>query len=765
MSNVRRSTRLVLGASALCVSIVSGCLDRPVAPTEPATTNISIDQIKQTAVDKIDLVFMIDNSSSMADKQSFLASAVPQLVNRLVQPTLDAMGKPEFQAINDIHVAVITSSIGGHGSDQCVEGSGSWNPTQDDKAHLLPSVRTGLSSYQGQGFLWWDPLDKFGGETDSQALIGAFQAQVAAAGENGCGYEASLESWYRFLIDPTPSLTLVKENNIVRAEGIDEDLLAQRREFLRPDSLLAIIELTDENDCSVYDGGTNWVVAQSTVKNAQGQDVAFRMPRSTTACDSNPDDACCRSCLQDEPMGPPSGCTAIANDAKCQSSTYYDATEDDVNSRCWQQKRRFGVDFLQPTRRYVDGLKNQRIRDRDGNDVPNPLYTDLKNEGRSVRDSSLVFFATITGVPWQDIATEDSLSGQGLTYKTAKDLTDEGHWKWLIPSCRSMGADGVCDQWDSTDSPDDPLMIESQAARSGNNPATGEALAPPGSGLDANSINGHEWEVTNHNDLQYACRFELEVPKDCTQPGGCDCEVSGNPEESPLCQQTDGSYSTSQRYAKGYPGTRHLQVAKDFGENSIIASICPKVSKGDKTNSNYGYTPAVNAIIDRLKTVITDKCISRPVDVKEDGTVQCSIVEVTKRAADGTCAPCDGAASRVDMNPVLVNPVVTQLGASGQCGSSSPTGVPCSAADYCMCTIAPAADSVACKTQTDPDPSVVGWCYVDPTQEPDPNIAKASEAVVANCNPHRKLRFVGADTPKATSTTFIACQGAPIGGK
>lgn len=759
MSNVRRSTLAVLGASALCVSIVSGCLDRPVAPTEPSTKNVSVDQVKQTAVDKIDLVFMIDNSSSMGDKQTFLANAVPQLVNRLVEPTLDTNGKPEFTPIADIHVAVITSSIGGHGSDQCVKTAQSWTPEQDDRAHLLPSVRTGLSSYQGQGFLWWDPTNRFGGETDSQALISAFQAQVAAAGENGCGYEGSLESWYRFLIDPTPPLEVVNDGGLLRVNGIDEELLAQRREFLRPDSLLAVIELTDENDCSVFDGGSNWIVGQGQVLDGEGKTVPFRMPRSTSACDTNPDDVCCRSCKSDEPMGPPSGCTAIAEDAKCQASAFHSEDDDNVNSRCWNQKRRFGVDFLQPTRRYVDGLKKTRIRDRDGNDVQNPIYSDLKGEGRPIRDPSLVFFATIAGVPWQDIASEESISGSGLKYKTAKQLTEENRWSWLVPSCRSVGADGVCDQWDSLDSPDDPMMIESQAPRTGTNPATGESLAPSSSGANANSINGHEWDVVAHDDLQYACRFELETPK----VDGSDCQTA-DAEKNPLCQQSDGTYSSSQRYAKGYPGTRHLQVAKDFGDNSIIASICPKVSTGDKADPNYGYTPAVNAIIDRLKDAIKSKCISRPVDVKEDGTVQCNVVEVTSREADGTCAPCAPGESRVDVNPVLVNPVLKQLRASGQCGATSPSGTECLTGNYCMCTITPAADAIACKTQVEPDPSVIGWCYVDPSQEPDQSIAEASQEIVKDCNPHRKLRFVGADTPKATSTTFIACQGAPVSG-
>jgi hypothetical protein len=721
-----------------------------VAPTEPNTTNVVVDQVKQTLVDKIDLVFMIDNSISMSDKQLFLADAVPQLVQRLVNPTIDGTtGKPEFDPINDIHVAVITSSLGGHGSNQCATDA------ENDRAHLLPTVRTGLASHQDQGFLWWDPESKFGGETNAQTLITNFQAQVSAAGETGCGYEASLESWYRFLIDPDPPAEVVREGDITVVKGRDEALLAQRREFLRPDSLLAVIELTDENDCSIMDEGYGWYPAQGDI----------RMPRSTSTCETDPDDKCCRPCNAQEPNGPVAGCAPVAEDASCKiNGGAHEAATDDINARCWQQKRRFGMDLLHPTRRYVDGLKNRVIRDRAGNDVPNPIYTDLKAEGRPIRDPSLVYFATITGVPWQDIATEDSLSGTGLSYLSAKQLTEKDRWKWLVPNCRHVGADGVCDVWDATDAPDDPLMVESMDPRSGVNPATGEALAPPGSAPDANSINGHEWPVPKRDDLQYACRFQLPDPKDCTLPGGCDCSPSDEPglEQSPLCQQADGSYGTSQPYAKGYPGTRHLQVAKDFGENSIIASICPRVSTGDKADPNYGYSPAVNAIIDRLKVAFMGKCINRPVDVKDDGTVQCNVVEVTPRAADGSCAPCDGGTNRSDVKPVLVNPVLKQLKATGQCGGESAPA--CTNENFCFCTIEPADDATACKTEESPADDVIGWCYVDPSQEPDPNVAQASEALVADCNPHRMLRFVGADTPKPASTTFIACLGAPVTG-
>src|SRR6185503_20902614 len=76
-----------LGAVLLTsVSIVgSGCLDRPVAPATPQVTAEVKEQMKQNKVTKIDLLFMIDNSSSMGDKQAILSDAVPELVKRLIE--------------------------------------------------------------------------------------------------------------------------------------------------------------------------------------------------------------------------------------------------------------------------------------------------------------------------------------------------------------------------------------------------------------------------------------------------------------------------------------------------------------------------------------------------------------------------------------------------------------------------------------------------------------------------------------------------------
>src|SRR6516162_1865621 len=71
---------------AALLLLFMGCLDRPLAPAQPSVTARFQEVSNQNRVTKIDLVFMIDNSASMADKQQILADAIPDLVNRLVDP-------------------------------------------------------------------------------------------------------------------------------------------------------------------------------------------------------------------------------------------------------------------------------------------------------------------------------------------------------------------------------------------------------------------------------------------------------------------------------------------------------------------------------------------------------------------------------------------------------------------------------------------------------------------------------------------------------
>jgi hypothetical protein len=132
-----------------------------------------------------------------------------------------------------------------------------------------------------------------------------------------------------------------------------------------------------------------------------------------------------------------------------------------------------------------------------------------------------------------------------------------------------------------------------------------------------NALNGREYDTTQFtttkfsttpkaDDLQYACISPLPVPRDCAalnpETDRCDCFEGVN--NLPLCEQTPGVTppGTTQYWAKAYPGSRELQVLKDYGErtsNSIVASICA-LEVADPSSPNYAYRPAMDAHIARM---------------------------------------------------------------------------------------------------------------------------------------------------------------------
>jgi hypothetical protein len=724
------------------IALAGGCLDRPVSPAEPHTSNVFVELIQQDAINKIDLLFVIDNSRSMADKQKFLAQAVPELVGRLIDPPPDpATNEPIFRAIEDIHIGVISSSLGGFGGFQCSPAMGpAFDSTMNDGARLIATVR-GLPSYEELGFLAWDPSFKKSpaGEGDGADLIADFQGMVAATGELGCGYEATLESWYRFLIDPDPPAEVIREGNGSIARGRDEVLLAQRAAFVRPDSLIAIIMLTDENDCSMLDRDLGWVVAET----------GSLLPRATSACADDPNHACCRPCTVLE-ESPPSGCLPVDEDSGCKTKVW-DAVGDDRNLRCWDQKRRFGLDLLQPIARYVDALTKPRIISRSGEEVENPLV--------SRRPPERVYLAGIVGVPWQDIATDESLSHPTrLSYLSAEEIAAQGRWDVILGDPQTGRL------------PTDPLMHESGDPRGGVHPITLSPLASPSTtDPTANPINGHEYFIPKRDDLQYACIFELPEERNCGTASteiSCDCKSENIEQNKPLCNPPEGGAATTTQYfAKAYPGPRHLEVLKEFGKNSIVASICPKVVNPDAVpggaqDPSYGYNPAVEAILGRFTERLVNRCLPRRLTPDAvTGTVPCHVVEAlpVELSGTGSCTPCDPALGRSALGAgetKLAAAVRTRMKELGHCGADSPSGVSCES--LCMCRIEQFQGEALTSCQTNATATMPGYCYIDAERE------VGDAALVAECpdTMRRALIFVGDDTPQPGSSAFIACSGA-----
>ncbi len=557
--------------------------------------------------EKLDLLFVVDNSSSMGDKQAIFKDAVRDMIDQLVNPpcldkatqvfvdvpagqTCPAGSQRIFNPVKDIHIGIISSSLGPRGAvDDEIPSGCEDAPRGNDKAHLIPFMREGFleSTYQSQGFLAWDPDQKQAppGTADLETLITDFQAQVDAVGEDGCGFEAPLEAAYRFLVDPEPYATVERvpcgggdaDTPLCAAPtGIDQELLTQRANFLRPDSVVVVMYLTDENDCSIRTAGQGFFALR---------ELRF-LGSGTTTCSTDPNSECCHSCnLPDASV--PAACPSKADNG-CETAEAVDTVES-FNLRCYKQKERFGIDFLRSTSIYSQGFTSTKVGNRNNDPVDNPLVTQQRGKEK-------VFVVGLVGVPWQSTATEETLASPN---DLALRRDDQTNWDLFL------GAP-----------PLDAFNHESTAQRlEGTNPFTNEVIGPPGTW---NAINGHDRPIEPDDglvdDLQYSCIFPLAEPRACdgeATSASCDCAIEPGLDgvldyatNNPLCYDVDtDSYGTTQYYAKAYPAPRIVQVLKDVGVQGVLASICPKqLSAADQ--QDYAYRPVIRALLQNVASQV-----------------------------------------------------------------------------------------------------------------------------------------------------------------
>lgn len=771
-------------------------------------------KIRMKNATKMDLLFVVDNSGSMADKQAVMRQAIPAMIERLItpncvgrnaegvvtyrEPGMHAGGEVscsrsdlslEFQPPSDIHIGVITSSLGSHGyvGQLSCDEPGRANPEKNDRGRFIPLVRPDDPDVADQPpFLTWNASG------DAAMLAGQLGDQVDAAGEIGCGLEAPHEAWYRFLVDPEPPASMSLQNNMAVRGPVDEELLALRRQFLRSDSLVAIVVLTDENDCSAMDGGTYYEFAQygyltavvGSTKNAEPTDI----------CATNPNDKCCQTCID----RPNEGCES--HFAKCPEPSNPPRLPpelDQNNVRCFQNQRRFGFDLLYPVERYIDGLSQPEVRGADGDLLPNSLVAD--------RAPGLIFFAGITGVPWQDLATPETLNKPDeLKYLTARQLAGpvdiDGqkqsytYWDLILGKPGKHVESTHCKERSNSDGtfrdpecgavpvlPRDPFMVESIEPRTGRadlpSQRNDRAKVSITAGPTWNSINGYDYDTsvgtTPNNDLQYACIFSLRpfdgelTAEECNADGSvCDCSTLSGPLDRPLCRRAAGAVGDGGQYfGRAYPSTRTLEILKGFGDNAITASICPKVT--DQERPDFGYTPAVLAIADRVSEKLGVQCLSKGLTRSEStGQVPCTVVEARSKTPWNAGAPdldC-GSSSRLAVEPETQAAVLEDLEKAGLCYfEETPEGERRGDAEcesYQMCLIqqleADSAEGEYCLNSLGADagsPGDAGYCYID-DQQGNPDLLDECGA-----SARQRLRFIYPMTgaPRSGAALFFLC--------
>lgn len=176
----------------------------------------------------VDLLLVIDNSGSMREEQATLARELPQLVEDLTDPPdADEDGRRDWRPVRDLHFGVVTADLqsgpGCTGTGALRDRSGS---LRDECQQEFPR------------FLSYDA------DEDDVDEVSEDYGCVALAGVRGCGVEQPLEAAIKALLPNDSELDFI---------GGEPQGDTTNAGFLRDDSLLAVLVLTDEDDCSFSD--------------------------------------------------------------------------------------------------------------------------------------------------------------------------------------------------------------------------------------------------------------------------------------------------------------------------------------------------------------------------------------------------------------------------------------------------------------------------------------------------------------------------------
>jgi hypothetical protein len=238
-----------LGLTA--VGLLAGCPDRTISEVTPQQGRVEYKDIPVTVNRDIDILFVIDDSPSMLDKQTNLKNNFPNFINVL---NLIEGGLP------NVHLGVVSSDLGTKGADDATAGpgigSGPGSCSGNGKNGNLQT--NGSTLVQGNFIVDVKNSDGTRSPNYTGDLATAFSA-IASLGASGCGFEQHIEAAKRAV-----------NNNPSNAS------------FVRPNAYLAMIFIQDEDDCSM---SKSTLLGSDT--NTLGPLQSFRCNRFGHTCSNN----------------------------------------------------------------------------------------------------------------------------------------------------------------------------------------------------------------------------------------------------------------------------------------------------------------------------------------------------------------------------------------------------------------------------------------------------------------------------------------------
>ncbi len=216
--SLRRCLWICVVTSVWCVG---GCSSRSFEAPNPQPEGQEEQRQELNVARDVDILFMIDNSGSMAEEQANLRKNFPVFIDEL---------KKIEGGLPNIHVAVVSSDVGAGGfqilnNPACNRADDGVPVGGGDRGRFQVKPSCGLEP--GAHFIKSSNLGTQNNFADTTSLQEVFSC-VADLGKEGCGFEHQLQSV------------------AVALSGTNQ----QNAGFLRPDAYLAIILITDEDDCS-----------------------------------------------------------------------------------------------------------------------------------------------------------------------------------------------------------------------------------------------------------------------------------------------------------------------------------------------------------------------------------------------------------------------------------------------------------------------------------------------------------------------------------
>ncbi|MBN1771200.1 MAG: hypothetical protein JXB32_08075 [Deltaproteobacteria bacterium] len=182
--------------------------------------------LEQGGAPPVDIIVLVDNSGSMSSEQAALTARFPELLAELMDPPIDpSTGRPAHPPVEDLNLAVISPDMGTAGFTlaTCSRPFGGDNGCFRN----VPSLPGCASAYPV--FLSRNPDNADLYPVDQ--LAQDFNC-IATLGTRGCGFE-----------QPLAAMRAAVTTNAVPG-GCNAG-------FLRAESILVLIFVSDEDDCSV----------------------------------------------------------------------------------------------------------------------------------------------------------------------------------------------------------------------------------------------------------------------------------------------------------------------------------------------------------------------------------------------------------------------------------------------------------------------------------------------------------------------------------